>query len=160
MNISTYIEPAQKRTSRRSEMLSHLECAVNGADNLSLMLECLLKAAAKEMKAERTSLTLHDSNVGGVFAHNAWGVSSVLNQDLNDEDNTKETILCVPIRTSDGETIGVVQAMNKINGVFSKDDQSCLKAMACRVANTIRNAEFSERMEPLFVRMMKKWLRG
>ncbi len=69
-------------------------------------------------------------------------------------------ILCVPVRTPEGEVIGAAQAMNKHDGNFNEDDMACLEAMAMRAAKSLRQAEFAERMDPPFVRTINNVFRS
>lgn len=68
-------------------------------------------------------------------------------------------ILCVPVQTLDGKTIGAAQALNKIDGQFSDDDQACLEAMATRAAKALLQAKFNERMNPPLIRVLNTFLR-
>ena len=62
---------------------------------------------------------------------------------------TTSSILCTPIKTATGETLGVAQAMNKKKGVFSKDDQLLLSSITDQVAIFLQSALFVEKMEKL-----------
>lgn len=68
-------------------------------------------------------------------------------------------ILCVPVHTMDGEVIGAAQALNKIDGEFTADDQACLEAMGTRAARALVQAEFAERMNPSFIRILNNFFR-
>jgi signal transduction histidine kinase/putative methionine-R-sulfoxide reductase with GAF domain len=50
------------------------------------------------------------------------------------------SILAAPMKTSAGETIGVVQVLNKKNGEFSKIDEELLLALATHAAVSIDNS--------------------
>ena len=58
-------------------------------------------------------------------------------------------ILCVPIRTAKGETIGVAQILNKLNGRFNKGDMSLLTAMTTQGTLALQSAQFIERMKAI-----------
>ena len=51
------------------------------------------------------------------------------------------SILCLPMRNHFGEIIGVVQVLNKTGGVFDKDDESLLEALASQAAVAIENTK-------------------
>jgi adenylate cyclase len=51
------------------------------------------------------------------------------------------SILCVPITNKAGARIGVVQALNKKDGVFTARDESRLKAFAAQIAVSLENAK-------------------
>jgi len=55
-------------------------------------------------------------------------------------------ILCAPIRTVGGEVIGVVQALNKKKGRFTKRDMSFLEAMTTQAATAIQSTQRLENM--------------
>ncbi len=58
-----------------------------------------------------------------------------------------KSILCVPIRTVKGETIGVAQVLNKNTGHFTKDDMSLLAEMTTQAAIALQSVEIVERMK-------------
>jgi GAF domain-containing protein len=49
-------------------------------------------------------------------------------------------ILCVPVKNLKGEVLGVIQAINKKNGIFSDTDSEHLKALSSGVAIALENA--------------------
>ncbi|ODT87615.1 adenylate/guanylate cyclase domain-containing protein [Phenylobacterium sp. SCN 70-31] len=51
------------------------------------------------------------------------------------------SILCVPITNKAGARIGVVQALNKKDGIFTARDESRLKAFAAQIAVSLENAK-------------------
>ncbi len=51
-----------------------------------------------------------------------------------------QCILCVPIKNRSGEVIGVLEVINKKEGVFSENDKDMLKALSSFVAISIENA--------------------
>jgi len=57
-----------------------------------------------------------------------------------------QSILCAPIKTGRGETIGVVQALNKRSGEFTREDIDLLEAMAKQAAAALQNSQMIERM--------------
>jgi adenylate cyclase len=63
------------------------------------------------------------------------------------------TILCMPLRNSSGELIGVTQVVNKKAGAFSAVDEQLLGAFSAQAAVAIDNAQLFER-----VREMKTYL--
>jgi adenylate cyclase len=77
------------------------------------------------------------------------------NKTVDEETGFKtESILCVPIRAEKGDIIGVVQALNKLDGAFNEDDKRFLEELAVRAADTLNNTQFAERLAPGF----KRWL--
>ncbi|HKS82079.1 MAG TPA: GAF domain-containing SpoIIE family protein phosphatase [Candidatus Acidoferrales bacterium] len=51
------------------------------------------------------------------------------------------SILCLPIRNKGGETIGVLQLLNKRSGAFTRADESMLRAISDHVALALENAQ-------------------
>ena len=51
------------------------------------------------------------------------------------------SLLCLPIRNKDGETIGVLQLLNKRNGPFTRADEGVLRAISDHVALALENAQ-------------------
>jgi adenylate cyclase len=51
-----------------------------------------------------------------------------------------QCILCVPIKNRSGEVIGVLEVINKKEGVFSETDEDMLRALSSFVAISIENA--------------------
>lgn len=59
-------------------------------------------------------------------------------------------ILCVPVKIK-GKVIGVIEAVNKINGLFTKGDLSILTYLADQVAIAIENAKLYEELKRTFL---------
>jgi adenylate cyclase len=57
-----------------------------------------------------------------------------------------KSILCAPIRTVSGDVIGVVQALNKKKGRFTKDDLQLLQDLATQAAVALQSTQQVERM--------------
>jgi adenylate cyclase len=51
------------------------------------------------------------------------------------------SILCVPVVNKNGDTIGVTQALNKIGGVFTEEDEQRLRAFTAQIAIALENAK-------------------
>jgi HD-GYP domain-containing protein (c-di-GMP phosphodiesterase class II) len=60
------------------------------------------------------------------------------------------TILCVPMRNTALEVVGVIQALNSKNGKFSSEDEELLVAMGGQAAPAIENAVLHQEIERLF----------
>ena len=69
------------------------------------------------------------------------------NRDLDQETGyVTKSVACAPIRTVKGETIGVLQLLNKRNGPFVDADLRLLEAMTAQTAMTLRSTQVQERM--------------
>jgi adenylate cyclase len=58
-----------------------------------------------------------------------------------------KTVLCVPLRTVKGEVIGVAQALNKLDGTFTKRDQVLLEGIATQSVPALKSSQTMERMQ-------------
>jgi sigma-B regulation protein RsbU (phosphoserine phosphatase) len=56
------------------------------------------------------------------------------------------SLLCLPIRNKGGETIGVLQLLNKKTGPFSRADENVLQAISDHVALALENAQLHREM--------------
>jgi len=83
----------------------------------------------------------------GLIVHDAYK-DSRFNPDIDSETGYRtKNILCVPIRTYKGDIIGVVQALNKRRGRFTRADITILSAMTTEAAIALQSTQFIERME-------------
>jgi adenylate cyclase len=62
------------------------------------------------------------------------------------------TILCMPLRNETGEIIGVMQVLNKKDGVFTEEDEQFLDALGSQTAIALENSRLFEE-----VRFMKNY---
>jgi len=58
-----------------------------------------------------------------------------------------KTILAAPIRTPKGKVIGVIQVLNKIDGIFSDKDRETVEAITAQCAITLESLQLIERVE-------------
>ncbi len=58
-----------------------------------------------------------------------------------------ESILCVPVRTMSGDIIGVMQSLNKRDGLFTAEDLALLEDMTRQAAVAIKNLQHIEQIE-------------
>ena len=57
-----------------------------------------------------------------------------------------QTILCMPIFSKSGQSIGVIQVINKLEGVFTTEDERSLRAFAAQASIAIENAQLFEQV--------------
>ncbi len=57
-----------------------------------------------------------------------------------------KSILCAPVKTEKNEVIGVVQVLNKNDGVFNQEDLKLLEAMTTQASVALQSTQFVERM--------------
>jgi len=56
------------------------------------------------------------------------------------------SLLCLPIRNKDGQTIGVLQLLNKKSGAFTPGDAAMLRSISDHVALALENAQLHREM--------------
>ena len=61
-----------------------------------------------------------------------------------------QTILCMPIKNNNQEIIGAFQVLNKINGVFTKNDEDLLIAIGGSASIALENAQLFEQQKELY----------
>ncbi len=74
------------------------------------------------------------------------------NQNVDRQTGYKtRTILCVPMRSLEGEVVGVLQALNKHDGkAFTAEDEELLSALGGQAAAAVNNALLHHEIEQLF----------
>lgn len=97
---------------------------------------------------------LNDSGIAGFVFHSGEGL--IIHNAYKDKRFNRavdqqtgyitKSILCAPIRTVTGELIGVVQALNKTKGRFTKDDLALLEALSTQAAVALQSTIQMERM--------------
>ncbi len=65
------------------------------------------------------------------------------------------TILCVPMRNTRNEVIGVIQVLNKREGAFTAEDEELLLALSSQAAVAVENAILYEDIQHLFEGFIK-----
>lgn len=65
-----------------------------------------------------------------------------------------KNVLCVPV-LSKGEVTGVIQAINKKEGLFTKHDLELLKSLADQVAIALENASLHEELKRTFLEVVQ-----
>ena len=64
-------------------------------------------------------------------------------------------MICLPLVSGSGETVGVIQVINKRDGSFTAGDRGLLEAIAAPVAIAIENAELFAEQERQFVGLIE-----
>jgi adenylate cyclase len=87
------------------------------------------------------------SNGSGLIVHDAYA-DKRFNRTVDQKTGfVTKTILCAPIKTAKGETIGVAQVLNKRRGRFEEADLELLEAMTNQAAVVLQSTQFIELME-------------
>lgn len=66
------------------------------------------------------------------------------------------SILCVPLQNIVGEVIGAIQVLNKKAGMFGKDDEALLTALAAQASVAIDNADLYKKLNELNLSLESK----
>ena len=59
------------------------------------------------------------------------------------------SMLCMPLELSDGKRVGVLQVMNKRDGVFTEEDMKHLSILSVQAALSLQNAQYIARLSSL-----------
>ena len=104
---------------------------------------------------QREIRILNDSGIAGhvfqkgegLIIHDAYK-DPRFNRNVDEQTGFKtRNILCVPIKTVKGETIGVAQILNKKKGRFNKEDLSLLENITTQAAVALQSTQFVERVK-------------
>ena len=83
----------------------------------------------------------------GVIIHDAYA-DPRFNRSVDERTGfVTHNILCVPIKTAKGETIGVAQTLNKKKGRFNNSEMVFFEAMVRQGSLALQSAQFIERLE-------------
>ena len=86
-------------------------------------------------------------NKSGEVIHDVYA-DSRFNKEADQETGYKtKNMICCPVKTVDGLTIGVIQVLNKKKGRFTKDNLSFTESIATQAAVSIQNAQNTEHFE-------------
>jgi len=59
------------------------------------------------------------------------------------------SILCIPVITKDGKTIGVTQVLNKRGGAFTDEDEARLRAFTSQISMGLENAKLFDEVQTI-----------
>src|SRR2546430_3985869 len=83
----------------------------------------------------------------GLIIHDAY-TDDRFNPDIDKQTGyITRSILCVPLRTLSGRTIGVSELLNKIDGQFTEDDRELLEALVRQAAIALESRRAAEETE-------------
>lgn len=83
----------------------------------------------------------------GVIAHEAYA-DQRFDPSIDQKTGFKTTsICCAPVKTVKGEVIGVVQCLNKKEGLFTQEDMELLEVITTQAAVSLQNIQSVERMK-------------
>jgi len=149
---------------------------LNASLELGVILENILKLASSLLMAERSSLFLVDEERGELWTRVAQGTNDIriplstgiaghvattnralvtsnaydlpfFNRDVDRvEGFVTRSVLCVPLRNRDGKVVGVLETLNKRDGIFDEEDSRFLEDLGSQAAVAIENALLHERL--------------
>lgn len=169
----------RRRKTNEAELLLDISKTIAAFETLDEILKSLVEITTRELKADRGTIFLNDSETGELYSRVAQGnfqreirilnnsgvaghvfttgegliVHSAyddprFNHTIDEQTGyVTKTILCVPIRTIKGESIGVAQALNKKTGRFTPADRRLLEAMTTQATIALQSTQFVERMK-------------
>jgi HD-GYP domain-containing protein (c-di-GMP phosphodiesterase class II) len=135
--------------------------AMTAERRLLTLLGTINDAAAGVAEADRCSIFVVDRDRGQLWTPVAHGTGEIRIPDayadprFNPEVDAAtgyrtRNILGVPMVNTSGETVGVIQALNRRAGDFGDEDEELLQALAGPAASAIENAVLHEEIERLF----------
>ena len=95
------------------------------------------------------------SNGESLIVHDAYGDERFMPDIDRQTGFTTKNILCAPIKTSKGKTIGAIQVLNKKKGKFSNKDLVLLEAMIVQATVALQSALLIEKMQKKQLQEMK-----
>lgn len=57
-----------------------------------------------------------------------------------------KTLIATPLKDSEGKIIGVLEAVNKLNGVFNKEDEEFINLIGQQTNNILKNCSNYEKV--------------
>jgi HD-GYP domain-containing protein (c-di-GMP phosphodiesterase class II) len=154
--------------------------ALTAERHLDVLLERIVAEAARVVEADRCSLFLVDRERAELWSKVAQGTSeirvplgagivgavaatrkSVLVAEAYLDPRFHRavdaatgyhthSVLCVPMLDTQGEVVGVLQALNRLDGAFTAEDEELLVALGGQAASAIENAVLHGEIERLF----------
>lgn len=92
----------------------------------------------------KKQIPIEGSNAGAVYLSGKSLVENVTKEHYSGVDDTTNTVtksmVCVPLRVG-GETLGVMQVLNKKEGIYTQRDRVILEHLADQASVAIRNAK-------------------
>jgi adenylate cyclase len=182
LNNSILYETVVNRQ-KEVQTLLEVGASLSGTLELVELMQIIMRKAREITDAERSTLFLIDPETGELWSKVAEGTAEIrvprgqgiagqvattgqllnipdayahplFNQDVDQKTGFRtRNILCVPMRTNEGQTIGVTQVINKKAGPFTEADERILASLSSQAAVALDNSQLYER-----VRGMKAYL--
>jgi HD-GYP domain-containing protein (c-di-GMP phosphodiesterase class II) len=173
-------DPALARRLAKLQSILEVAKAMAAERQLDRLLTVIVDEAAKVVEADRCTLFLADRERGELWSKVAHGTEPIriplgagiagavaahgaavriddayadprFDPDVDHETGYRtRTILAVPMRNTRGEVVGVIEGLNRRDGVFTAEDEELLGALAGPAASAVENALLNEEIERLF----------
>jgi adenylate cyclase len=159
-NVSRARSRAGHRTKRLKDVRILLDIAtrISSTETLEEVLEALVEMTSVAIVLHSRSgfgRMLDNEGIAGVvfrtgesiIASDAYADPCFNPKTDQETGYLTKTVLCVPLRTSKGDIIGVAQALNKVEGPFTQRDQVLLEGIASQSVPALKSSQTVERMQ-------------
>ena len=146
-----------------SKKFIEITCDILKCDRISLFIydkisDKLILVTAEGLNRAQIKLDKTKGIVGNCFTEckvirieDAY-LDERFNKDIDKQTNYRtKTILCYPLVDKEGECIGVIEAINKYNSVFTDDDQEMLKILSQEAASIFKSISYHDNSKSLIV---------
>lgn len=179
------LSPVVRRRLEQLENLYRLSLDIFSAKTIDALLLDVMDRVTKAMNADRSTLFIVNAEEGILWSKVAQktepitlaigkGVSGWVAQmgetvNIRDAYNDPRfnpdvdyrtgyhtrSILCMPVKNREGTVIAVIQAINKLEGEFSEDDEVFLRALSAQIQLAIENSTLFQDLRELFESTME-----
>ena len=146
-----------------SKKFIEITCDILKCDRISLFIydkisDKLILVTAEGLNRAQIKLDKKKGIVGNCFTEckvirieDAY-LDDRFNKDIDKQTNYRtKTILCYPLVDKEGECIGVIEAINKYNSIFTDDDQEMLKILSQEAASIFKSISYHDNNKSLIV---------
>jgi len=146
-----------------SKKFIEITCDILKCDRISLFIydkisDKLILVTAEGLNRAQIKLDKTKGIVGNCFTEckvirieDAY-LDDRFNKDIDKQTNYRtKTILCYPLVDKEGECIGVIEAINKYNSIFTDDDQEMLKILSQEAASIFKSISYHDNNKSLIV---------
>ena len=139
-----------------SKKFIEITCDILKCDRASLFLfdkisDKLILYTGEGMKKAQIKVDKNKGIVGACFKEcrpirieDAY-LEERFNKDIDKKTNYRtKSILCHPLIDKEGECFGVIEAINKLNSIFSEDDQELLKLLSQEASSIFKSIAYND----------------
>lgn len=169
-----------ERRIRKLQSILDVAKAMTAERDLDRLLELIMREAEAVVEADRCTLFVVDREKGELWSKVVHGTGEIriplstgiagavatsgvpvriddayadarFNREVDRATGYRtHTVLCVPMISTTREVAGVIQALNRKDGVFTAEDEELLMALGGPAASAIENAQLHDEIEKLF----------